>query len=45
MTRYTVACSLKSIDDYFVWSFGGVYGPNDDGDRRVLWDELASLMS
>jgi hypothetical protein len=20
-----------------------VYGPNDDGDRRVLWDELARL--
>jgi len=45
MTRYTVACSLKSIDDNLVWVFEGVYGPNDDGDRRVLWDELASLMS
>jgi hypothetical protein len=43
--KYTVACSLRSTDDNFVWAFGGVYGPNDDGDRRVLWDELASLMS
>lgn len=24
---------------------GGVYGSNDDGDRRELWDELAGLMS
>jgi len=29
----------------FVWAFGGVYGPNDDGERRLLWDEMAGLMS
>jgi len=22
-----------------------VYGPNDDGERRVLWNEMAGLMS
>jgi hypothetical protein len=45
--RYTVACSLRNNDDNFVWRLvgeGGVYGPNDDGDRSVLWDELAGLM-
>jgi hypothetical protein len=27
--RYTVACSLHTTDDNFVWAFGGVYGPNN----------------
>jgi hypothetical protein len=46
--RFTLACSLCDTDDYFVWAFGeegegggGVYGLNDDGDRWLLWDELA----
>jgi hypothetical protein len=43
--RYTVACSLPNTGDNVVWAFGGVYGPNDDRDRRELWDELAKLMS
>jgi hypothetical protein len=36
---------MRNTDDNLVWVFEGVYGPNDDGDRRVLWDELAGLMS
>jgi hypothetical protein len=43
--RYTVACSLRNTSNNVVWAFGGVYGPNDDRDRRELWDELAKLMS
>jgi endonuclease/exonuclease/phosphatase family metal-dependent hydrolase len=43
--RYTVACSFKNVNDNIVWAFGGVYGQNDDGDRRELWDELVGLMS
>jgi len=43
--RYTVACSLRNTDDNAVWAFGGVYGQNDDKDRRDLWVELAGLMS
>jgi hypothetical protein len=27
------------------WAFAGVYGPNFDRDRRLLWDELADLIS
>jgi hypothetical protein len=23
----------------------GVFGPNDDGERSILWDEMAGLMS
>jgi hypothetical protein len=43
--RYIVACSLRNTVDNVVWAFGGVYGSNDDMDRRELWDELAGLMS
>jgi len=25
--------------------FGGVHGPNDGGERSVLWNEMAGLMS
>jgi hypothetical protein len=35
--RYTLAVSLHNIDDNFLWAFGGVYEPNDDGERRVFW--------
>jgi len=43
--RYTVACSFRNIGDNDSWAFGGVYGPNDDRDRRDLWVELDGLMS
>jgi hypothetical protein len=47
MGRYNLVVSLRNADDNFMWAFGGVYGPNDDGERerRVLWDEMAELMS
>jgi hypothetical protein len=38
---YTIACSFRNV----VWAFRGVYGPNDDGEKRYLWDELVGLMS
>jgi exonuclease III len=34
--RYTLAVSLHNAYDNFMWAFRGVYGPNDDGERRVL---------
>jgi exonuclease III len=43
--RYTLAVSLRNVDDNFLWAFWGVYGPNDDGERRVLWNEMTGLMS
>jgi hypothetical protein len=39
------AYTFKNVDDGFVWAFAGVYGPNGDSDRRLLWDELAGLLS
>jgi exonuclease III len=41
--RYVVACAFRSVSDNVEWGFAGVYGPNDDCDRRGLWDELAGL--
>jgi hypothetical protein len=41
--RYVVACAFRSVSVNFDWGFPGVYRPNDDGDRRGLWDELAGL--
>jgi exonuclease III len=46
--RFTVACSCAILMIILYGCFflgGGVYGPNDDVDRRELWDELARLMS
>jgi hypothetical protein len=41
---FTIACSFRSICDGFNWAFAGVYGPNRDNDRLMLWEELSSLM-
>ena len=29
--------------DDFVWACIGVYGPNDDGQRAALWEELSQV--
>ena len=43
--EYTIICSFRKVEDHFTWAFAGVYGPNSDGARRLLWDELANLLS
>jgi hypothetical protein len=30
---------------FLEWAFVGVCGPNDDNDRKALWDELAGFLS
>jgi exonuclease III len=30
MGRHILAVSLRNVDDKFLWTFGGVYGPNDE---------------
>jgi hypothetical protein len=42
---YILACTLRNVVDNLFWAFGVVYGPNDDGERRYMWDELVGLMS
>jgi hypothetical protein len=43
--RFVVACLFRSVTENWEWAFAGVYGPNDDGARSILWDELSGLMN
>jgi hypothetical protein len=42
--NYVVACSFRNVDDGMEWAFAGVYGPNRDAARRMMWEELAGLL-
>ena len=43
--RFSVSCKFKNAVDLFVWAFIGVYGPNSDHDRCLLWEELTGIHS
>jgi hypothetical protein len=36
---------FRSVIDNFEWAFAEMYDPNNDVDRKCLWDELVGLMS
>jgi hypothetical protein len=38
-------CSFRNVSDNFAWAFAGVYGPNINHERMLLWDELARLLN
>ena len=38
--RFSVSVLLRGVVDDFVWACTGVYGPNDNGQRSTLWEEL-----
>jgi hypothetical protein len=42
---FSVSCKFRNIEDQKVWMFTGVYGPNGDRDRRLMWNELAGIRS
>lgn len=42
---YYVICSFKNVEDGWEWTFAGVYNPNSNSDRRLLWEELAGCHS
>lgn len=42
---YSNSVLFKNVEDRVVWVFSGVYGPNDDSFRRILWDELVRISS
>jgi hypothetical protein len=42
---FVVACSFRNVEDGVVWAFAGVYGPTRNNFRRLLWEELAGVMS
>ena len=38
--QFSVNVLLRGVVDDFVWACISVYGPNDDGQRSFLWEEL-----
>lgn len=40
---YSVSVIFQNVEDEVRWMYSGVYGPNDDGSRRVLWEELVGI--
>ena len=42
---YSVSCRFRGVVDHFEWAFSGVYGPQNDRERSLMWDELAGLAS
>ena len=43
--QFSLSCRFKNVQDQFEWVFSGVYGPNMDVDRFILWEELAGVRS
>jgi exonuclease III len=43
--QFSISCRFKNVQDQFEWAFSGVYGPNVDADRFILWEELAGVRS
>ena len=39
--QFSVNVLLRGVVDDFVWACTGVYGPNEDGQRAALWEELS----
>jgi exonuclease III len=43
MDRFFVSYQWKDVEDGFIWSGTGVYGPTLDSDRLAFWTELAMI--
>uniref|UniRef100_A0A2N9HQB8 Uncharacterized protein n=1 Tax=Fagus sylvatica TaxID=28930 RepID=A0A2N9HQB8_FAGSY len=41
--EYSVSCQWRSLEDGFMWTSTGVYGPNLDRARSFFWDELRGV--
>jgi hypothetical protein len=44
LRNYLVVCKFKNVIDQFEWAFAK-NSPNLDVDRRLLWEEVAGLIS
>ena len=40
---YFVFYKFKNVANQKVWIYTGVYGPNVDRERSLMWDELARI--
>ena len=43
--HFSVSCKFKNVGDQFEWAFTGVYGPNLNNRRRLMWEELTGLIN
>jgi exonuclease III len=41
----SLSLKFKNIADQFDWMFTGIYGPNIDTERAVVWEELSGIHS
>ena len=42
---FTLSCKFKCMESDLEWMYSGVYGPNRDSDKNLLWEELADIGS
>ena len=42
---FSVSCKFCSIIDLQEWFVSGVYSPQNDGERLLMWEELACINS
>ena len=45
MGDFSVSFRFRNVGDDFEWAFTGVYGPNVDREKRLMWEELAGFYS
>lgn len=38
MGSFSVSVVFKNVEDEVQWIFVGVYGPNNDSNKRLLWE-------
>ena len=41
--HYSVSCKFQNVLDKREWAFLGVYGPQSDRERLLMWEELAGV--
>jgi endonuclease/exonuclease/phosphatase family metal-dependent hydrolase len=42
---YSISCKFQYVLDHKVLAFSGVYGPSMNGERIIMWEELAGVAS
>uniref|UniRef100_A0A2N9HJW1 Reverse transcriptase domain-containing protein n=1 Tax=Fagus sylvatica TaxID=28930 RepID=A0A2N9HJW1_FAGSY len=43
--QYSISCKFRNVLDQTDWAFSGVYGPNINRERDIMWEELAGVAS
>ncbi len=42
---FSISCKFRNVSSSFEWAFSGVYGPNRNAERHLLWEELSGISS